>query len=357
MRIAIATVQIPFEYGGAEFLAHNLKEQLHERGHEAEIVTIPFKWYPAKSLMNSIQMAKLVDVTEVKGKRVDLMIALKFPIYYANHENKILWLLHQHREAYELWGTGYDGLDKMEQGSRLRNIIINHDTTSLSQCKKIYTISKTVSERLQAFNGIASTPLYHPPFGFNHFHQGEVGDYIFCPARLEDLKRQQLLIEALRFTRTPVKVVLAGKGKQEYIDQIRASVETHGLSDRVRLLGWVSEAEKRNWYANALAVYYGPFQEDYGYVTLEAFLSGKPVVTHVDSGGPLEFVRDGETGLVVQPDPRAVAETLDTLFANKRLAKRMGTNGMHLIQQMDLNWDSVIERLLHENASGQEGVV
>ncbi|WP_199621680.1 glycosyltransferase family 4 protein [Paenibacillus alkalitolerans] len=346
MRIAIATVRVPFEYGGAEFLAENLKNQLIERGHEPDIVTIPFKWNTAESLTNSIRMAKMVELSESKGKRIELVIALKFPMYYANHENKVLWLLHQHREAYELWGTGFHGMDTLKNGGRLRKLIMNDDSKYIPECRKVYTISKTVSGRLKKYNGIDSTPLYHPPFGKERFHHAETGDYIFCPSRLEQLKRQQILIESLRYTKTPVKVLLAGTGKKEYIEQIAILVETHGLSDRVHLLGWVPETQKISLYANALAVYYGPFQEDYGYVTLEAFLAGKPVITLIDSGGPLEFVRDGENGFVLESDPQVVAEKLDYLYENKPKAESMGMNGMSLIKSIDLNWDCVIDRLL-----------
>ena len=166
------------------------------------------------------------------------------------------------------------------------------------------------------------------------------------PARLEELKRQQLLIEALPLTRTPVKVVIAGNGKKAYIDQLNYGIETYALSDRVRLLGWISQEEKIKWYANALAVYYGPYQEDYGYVTLEAFLSGKPVVTLVDSGGPLEFVADGKNGFVAEADPGALAEKLDRLYENKQKAREMGFHGLHLIKNMNLTWNAVIEKLL-----------
>ena len=70
-------------------------------------------------------------------------------------------------------------------------------------------------------------------------------------------------------------------------------------------------------YARCACVFYAPWDEDYGLVTLEAFHSGKPVVTTDDSGGVLEFVKDGETGLVTRPDPLAVAESL---------ARLLGTN-------------------------------
>lgn len=345
MRVAIATVQVPFEYGGAEFLAANLKYQLMERGYEAEIVTIPFKWHSSKALLNSMRMARLLDLSEVKGKRIDLLIALKFPIFYTDHQNKVLWLLHQHREAYELWDTDYHGMDKMPDGQRLRRLIMHHDSRHISQCKNIYTISATVSERLMKYNGIASTPLYHPPFGHEQFHFQSVGDYIFCPARLEDLKRQLILIQALIYTKSPVKVVLAGKGNQAYINKMKEITERYSLQDKVQFLGWISEEEKRSYFANALAVYYGPFQEDYGYVTLESFFSAKAVITHIDSGGPLEFVKHGINGFVVNADPMAVAESIDFLYHHKQMAKKMGVNGLDMVKGLHLNWDSVIEKL------------
>lgn len=349
MRIAIATVQVPFEYGGAEFLADNLKNQLVLRGHEAEIVTIPFKWDTAKSLTNSIRMSRLLDLSEMKGKSIDLLISLKFPMYYVDHDNKVLWLLHQHREAYELWESQFDNLARMPHGHHLRQLIIRHDNRFIGGCKKTFTISQTVSKRLKKYNNIHATPLYHPPHDYEKLYPGQTGDYIFCPARLEELKRQHLLVEALRYTKTPVKVVLAGKGKPEYMKRLQSMIETYSLQDRVRLLGWISEAAKRKYYADALAVYYGPYQEDYGYVTLEGLFSGKPLLTHVDSGGPLEFVKQGQNGFVLESDLQLLAETLDLLHEKKHLAKSLGMNGLERIKQSGINWDSVIEKLTGGN--------
>jgi len=99
MRVAIATVQVPFITGGAEIHARMLQENLVKRGHEAEIVTIPFKWYPEKTLLDGLRMAALVDLTEVNGETIDQVIALKFPMYALRHPRKTVWLLHQHRQA------------------------------------------------------------------------------------------------------------------------------------------------------------------------------------------------------------------------------------------------------------------
>ena len=51
---------------------------------------------------------------------------------------------------------------------------------------------------------------------------------------------------------------------------------------------------------------YPPYDEDFGYVTLEAFLSRKPVITATDSGGPNEFVVDGVNGFVRAPEAGGV---------------------------------------------------
>ncbi|MEJ8545119.1 glycosyltransferase family 4 protein [Brevibacillus borstelensis] len=346
MKIAIATVQVPFVRGGAEFLAENLKQQLWKRGYEAEIVTIPVKRKPPRSLFNSIKMTRYVNLTETIGSKIDMLICLKFPMYYVQHDNKVLWLLHQQREVYDLWGTPYSDVHQMEYGQQLRDLIMKYDNKYIPEHKKLLTISSTISERLKKYNGIDSTPLYHPPAFYEQLHFESVDDYIFCIGRLDPLKRQDLLVEALRYTKTPVRVLLAGKGDETYAKRLRALAEAYSLQDKVRFLGWINDQEKISYYANALAVYYGPFQEDYGYVTLEAIYSGKPVITHFDSGCPLEFVADGNNGFVVDMQPEAIAEKMDWLYENKQAAKSMGMDGKRQLERYDMDWDHVIQTLI-----------
>jgi glycosyltransferase involved in cell wall biosynthesis len=346
VRIAIATVQVPFIRGGAEYLAENLKSQLVERGYETDIISMPFKWYPATTIKNSILTSQLIDLTEVNGIPIDLLICLKFPVYYTRHENKVLWLLHQHRQAYELFGTEYSELDIMEQGNEVRDMIVNYDNQLIPEHKKLFTISATVSNRLITYNGIHSVPLYHPPTGYENLHCRDFGDYVFIPGRLDAIKRQHILIEALRHTKTPIQVIIAGIGDARYTQRLRSIIEIYGLQDKVQLLGLISETEKVHYYSDALCVYYGPYQEDYGYVTLEAFFSGKPVITHKDSSGPLEFIKDNSNGFVVEADPKAVAEKSDLLYENKRIAAEMGGRGRKLMNDLNIHWDHVIERLV-----------
>jgi len=290
--------------------------------------------------------ARLLDLTEVNGVAIDRVIALKFPIYYVNHPNKVLWILHQHRQAYELWGTEYGDLEHMEDGHQVRQVIINADNKYLRESRLIYANSKTVSERLKKYNDISAMPLYHPPGGYEKLHCNDFGDFIFYPSRLHEIKRQHLLIEALRYTKTDVKLLLAGTGESEYVQYLNKLIDKYNLRSRIKLLGLISDEEKIKLYSDCCMVFNGPYQEDYGYVTLEAFFSGKPVLTFEDSGGPLEFVTNDETGYVVSPHPEALAEKIDYLYESKSAAKNMGVNGMQLMKKLNVSWDYVIERLL-----------
>lgn len=345
MRIAIATVQVPFIQGGAEVLSHMLSEELKKRGNVVEVITIPFKWYPVQNIIDSILMSQLVDITDVNGIKIDLMIGLKFPAYYIHHPNKTFWILHQHRQAYDLWGTSHGDLHNMENGIAVRDIINRLDNKYISQAPGVFTISKTTSDRLKNYNNIDSVPLYHPPMNHERLHSKSFGDYIFYPSRIDSIKRQLLLVEAAKYIKSPVRIILAGNGDERVMTQIKEVITKNNLGNKVVLLGYIGEEEKIQLYSECLAVYFGPYQEDYGYITLEAFFSSKPVITHTDSGGPLEFVR-AETGFTIKPEPQLIAETIDRLYYHKELAVRLGRNGRQLMDDMHIDWDHVIKRLM-----------
>ena len=347
MRIAIATVQVPFMTGGAETHVANLQRAIETHGHDVEIVTLPFKWYPPQQIVKQILIARLLDLSESNGKAIDRLIGMKFPAYYARHPNKVLWILHQHRQAYELWGTEYCDLMRFPEGARIRQLIWQADRRFIPEARAVYANSAEVARRLKIYNDLDATPLYHPPDRAESFYCDGYGDYVFYPSRLEAAKRQLLLVEAMAQVRSPVRCVLVGSqswgGVQEKIQEI---VRRKNLQERVTLLGPISHAEKVSYYAGALAVFFSPFLEDYGYVTLEAMLSHKPVVTCTDSGGPLEFVEHSTTGYVVEPDPQAIAEALDQLYWEKERARRMGEAGYALYQAKAISWEKVVEALL-----------
>ena len=208
MKIAIAMVQVPFTRGGAEIHAEMLRDELKKRGHQADIITIPFKWYPTSTLLDCMLMGRTMDLTEVNGEKVDRVIAMKFPAFYVKHDNKVLWLLHQHRQAYDLWGTKYGDLHNMPDGEFVRNMIIKHDNKYIAEAKAIYTNAQNTANRLMKYNSIKAEVLYHPPLNYEKMHCDGYGDFIFYASRIDPMKRQRLMVEAARYTKTDVKFVI-----------------------------------------------------------------------------------------------------------------------------------------------------
>jgi len=342
--ILICTTQVPFTSGGAESHVEGLRQAFQAGGYQAEVVALPFKWYPPSEIMRGALAWRLLDLSESNGKPVDLVIGMKFPAYLVAHHRKVLWVMHQYRSAYNLWGTAFDDLSTYPEGTRVREWIRHCDTRFIPEAKKVFANSKTVAERLRRYNQIESEPLYHPPPRFEQLHSGEQGDYIFYPSRLEPQKRQELLIEAMKFARTPVKAVLAGNSSD--LKHYQSLIKQHGVGERVKLLGFVPEAEMIDLYAGALGVCYLPFDEDYGYVTLEGMLSGKPVVVPQDGGGATEFVEHRQEGFIVEPDPKAIADCLDTLYSNRDQARMMGERGSEKLKAINLSWKHVVKSLI-----------
>ena len=347
MRVLIATTQVPFVRGGAEMLAEHLQSAIENAGHAAEIVALPFKWYPPDRILDHMLAARLMKIDTSFGITNDLMIGLKFPAYLIPHPNKVMWLLHQYRSAYECWSSPIGDLIEWPEGQSMRAAIIAADDRLCDEFRSIYTLSAHVSERLQRFNAVASVPLYHPPPGAEHYHRGGQGDYLLVPSRIDRSKRQDLVLDALALTREPVKAVFIGAGNAPgYETSLQARSASGEFGGRVEWRGAVGEAEKHALYAECLAVVFVPIEEDYGYVTLEAMLSGKAVVTCTDSGGPTEFIVNGEHGLVSEPTPQALARAFDLLWADRALSARLGRAAYDAYQSHGLSWPRVVSRLL-----------
>jgi glycosyltransferase involved in cell wall biosynthesis len=347
VRILIATVQVPFIRGGAEILAESLQKALIASNHEAEIVAVPFKWYPPERILDHLLACRLLDITEFAGNRVDRVIGLKFPAYLIPHPDKVLWLIHQHRTAYDLWDHTLGDLKRFPNGLQIREAIRHADIRLIPQAKAIFTISCNVATRLKKYCGIESTPLYHPPYAAERFHCAKPERYLFFPSRLNEAKRQALVLEAMAHTRQPVRVRFAGTpDRTPYGDYLKTLAAKFNVPDRVEWLGTVTEDQKVSLYARSLAVVYPPFDEDYGYVTLEAMLSSKPVLTCTDSGGPLEFVTHRENGLIAEPNPGALAAAMDEVWLDPRQARAWGQAGRSFYDARDITWQNVVGRLL-----------
>lgn len=347
MRIVIATAQVPFIRGGAEILAEGLLHALRSQRHAAEIVAIPFKWYPPERILEQVLACRLLDLSESGGAPIDRVIGLKFPAYLIPHPHKVLWLLHQFRTAYDLWDHPFGDLDRYPNGPQVREAIQRIDQNLIPEAKAVFTISRNVSSRLWHYCGIDSVPLYHPPASAELFYGGPVEDYFFYPSRLASLKRQALVLQALAATRRPVRVRFAGLADEaHYGETLEMLARQLNVEHRVEWLGQVTEEEKRALYAHALGVIFPPVDEDYGYVTLEAMLAAKPLITCTDSGAPLEFVQHDVTGLIVKPSPQEIAMAMDRLWDDRSWAWAMGEAGKERYDNLNISWVAVAERLM-----------
>lgn len=344
VRIALATVQVPFIQGGAELQTRGLADALQEHGHQVETITLPFRFSPPAAVRQSMRWWLEQDFSRFDCGPIDEVIALKFPAIYLQHPRKTVWLMHQHRSVYELLGTAFGESAEDPAAAALREQITAQDTASLADARAVYTTSPTVSERLWRFNGIRSKPVLHPPGLSELLYEGPSYPYIFAPSRLETLKRQELLIRAMALVKRPITAIIAGDGGQR--DRLTSLVRELSLDAKVKFIGRVDDLILARYYRHALAVYFAPFLEDYGYITLEAMLSGKPVLTCTDSGGPTAFVEDGVTGSVTAPEPAALAQVIDRLAGDGALARRWGANGLDAYRALGISWSNVVSVLL-----------
>jgi len=342
MKILIVSTIVPFIKGGGTFIVDWLDQILKKYGHESEVIKIPFHSY-APEMVEQMLALRLLDVKDY----ADLLIAVRYPSYVIDHPNKVLWLLHQFRQIYDLWGTPHGDIPCTPENQQVRETIIQSDNLYLRQAKKIYTISKVVSGRLKRYNDIDSEVLYPPLMDAQKYRCQEAGDYLFYPSRITTPKRQYLAIESMKYTRSKAKLIIAGSpDTPEQLDHINSIVEKNHLQNKVKIIGnWISQDEKIDLFANALGCLFIPYEEDYGYVTLEAYYSRKPVITCSDSGGVVELVEDGVTGKIVPPEPKAIAEAIDSLFFNRAQAAKLGQAGYQKLSSMNISWDRVVEKI------------
>lgn len=341
-RIAVLHAQIPFARGGAELMVTSLANELRKRGYDTELISIPFRWYPENGIYDNMLSWRLMDLTEINGEKIDLVIPTKFPTYGVKHPNKVLWLMHQHRAAYDLYNNKeHFGLGTIENGDLIKNRIVNYDDVTLKEAKKVYTISQNVANRLKDNNGLEATKLYHPPALAGHYYCDKYEKYILSVGRLDPLKRVDLLITALKFCNNDITLRIAGKGPE--MNNLRKLASDCGVEKRVQFLGFVSDEELLKLYANAKAVFFAPIDEDYGYVTLEAFLSKKPIITCNDSGGVLEFAENNENALVCKADPKDIGDAITQLMSSDSMCKEFGINGYNSVKE--ISWDNVVDKL------------
>jgi glycosyltransferase involved in cell wall biosynthesis len=335
MDVLVCGAQVPFTTGGAELHMENLVAAVLAAGHACELVRMPVAWEKGR-IFDAPLAWRMVPLD------ADVVIATNFPSYFARHPRKVVWLFHQHRAAYDAVDAAWSDFGTDDASLEAERMLVEWDTRALAEASRLFTTSRVVADRLARYNGLTGTPLYHPPPLHDRLHPGPYGDYVFCPTRLAQNKRPNLLVEGVAAARRPVRAVIAGRGP--LADALRAGAKKLGVDGRVALPGFVTDEALIELYANCFAVIYAPVDEDYGYVTLQAFLAGKAVITASDSGGVLEWVEDGITGLVTDGSPAAIGDAIDRLAASPELAFELGEAGRKRVA--DLGWEHVVEHLL-----------
>lgn len=341
--VLVVTSSPPSVEGGHLVIGRELVRALRESGHTADLIITP-----QNSFGQATAYARTwrTDVTHTaEGRPVDRVISLRFPSYAVRHPSHVSWLNHRMREYYDLWDRFSASLswkNKLKEGVR-RRLIHTADGWLLGHnVRHIFAQSRTIQQRLARWGQLPSDVLY-PPAPARAYRCDDYGDYLFAVSRLAPLKRQDLVLRALAQPECAgIRTVIAGEGPA--LQSLIALRHDLGLDARVELVGRIDDDQLLRHLSMCRAVVFPPFDEDYGFVTMEAFSSGKAVVTCRDSGGPAELVRDGQNGLVTDPTPESLARALHTLMADRPLAVRYGEAGRRDASR--LTWSATVARLL-----------
>ena len=323
-------------------IARSLVEALKASGHQAQIVVTPQNRFGRQAA--AYLATWLTDLGEGADGPVDQIISLRYPAFAVRHRNHVCWLNHTMREYYDLWDQFSSRLSpqgRLKESVR-RSLIHSADRYLLTRnVRRLFVQSKTIQARLRMWPELKSTVLY-PPAPQRPYRCDEYGDYIFMVSRLTPLKRVDLLLKALATAEgAGINAVIAGDGEER--GALSSLVDRLGLSERVTLTGTLPEPALLDHLARCRAVCFPPFDEDYGFVTVEAFASRKAVVTCRDSGGPAELVGDGRTGFICDPTPVSLAGALRQLMDDRALAEHMGANAHARGEK--LNWADTVAEL------------
>lgn len=348
--VLVVTSAPPLVEGGHLVIARALRQALVDAGHDADVVTTPSNRFGRQA---SAYVANwLTDVGRAgDGRPVDQVISLRYPSYAVRHPRHVCWLNHTMREYYDLWDRFSSGLStrgRVKERVR-RSLMHAADRYLLRQnVSRVVAQSATIRERLRTF-GLADADVLHPPPPPRPYRcDGYDGDLLLV-SRLTPLKRIDLVLRALaRPGAEAARLVVAGEG--EAGPALRALAADLGLAARVTFAGHLSDQALVEQLASCRAVVFAPYAEDYGFVTVEAFASGKPVVTTSDSGGPAELVVDGRNGRVVAPDADALAGAMGALAADPALAERLGQQGR--ADTAHLTWARTVRELLNPARAG-----
>jgi glycosyltransferase involved in cell wall biosynthesis len=382
MKIAIVGPSaVPFTIGGMEYLLWGLQDNINNLSeHKVELIKLPTKEDSFWNLIDSYKQFYNLDVSHF-----DMIITAKYPAWMVKHKNHVCYMAHRLRGLYDTYhfmnlpdepsldnayikkaieymereDANIDGLfsilDEVRINQKkipkshfdlpspfLKKIITFFDNKSLENTKKFYAISKTVKNRKEYFPINADVEVVYPPSALPYFQEGDY-EYLFTVSRLDNAKRIDLIIEAMKYVKADIKLKIAGTGPME--EELKKLAQN---DKRIEFIGFVNDEELIRYYSNSKGVIFIPYEEDYGLVTIEAMMSRKPVITTYDAGGVTEFVDDGITGFISKSNTMSIGKSIEKL-ANLSLdeVKQMGNNAYNKVK--DITWSNTVGKITRSN--------
>lgn len=387
MKIAIVGPSpVPFTMGGMEFLLSGLQNKINDlTKHQVEMIKIPTREDDFWNIIDSYRTFYNLDLSHF-----DMIITCKYPCWMVRHNNHVCYMAHRLRGLYDTYHfmnlpnepkidnkyiekainyinnnhSDIDGLfeildeiklnkDKIPSNHFdlpspfLKKVITFFDDKALKNTKKFFAISKTVKNRKEYFPIDSNVEVIYPPSALKHFEEGDY-DYLFTVSRLDNAKRIDMIIKAMKYVKSDIKLKIAGTGPME-----KKLKDIAGNDKRIEFVGFVNDQELIEYYSNAKGVIFIPYDEDYGLVTIEAMKSKKPVITTYDAGGVTEFVEDGITGFISTFNEMKIGESIEKL-SNLSIneVKVMGENAYKKVA--DINWNTVVNKLTNFSSSENE---
>jgi glycosyltransferase involved in cell wall biosynthesis len=341
VKIVLLSASTPTFEDGHQHVLVGLTEILRTHGHQVEAVYLPFEEDP-ETILDQMLCFRLVDLTT----SADRVITFRSPAHMVRHPNKTVWFMDHIRSFYDLWNSSECSVPDTPHWRSVRARLIHADKVALQEARAVFAASRILQTRLQHFNSVESQVLYPPVLRSGQFHSSGYGDEIVVLCGGMHPTRQKLLLEAMGHVTTPIRLCLCD-AQTDYAPEVMAAA-AQLPPGRVQFAPrWLSEQTKIDRLAQALAVAHFPHNEaNCSYSVLEAAHASKACIAPTDGGGLLEFVVNGENGLVIAPQPRAIAHAFDMLWNDRALAHRLGAASRLRVGVCDISWSAVLRNLL-----------
>ena len=319
-----------------------------------------------------LQRHKSVDVVVVDVLPTSLPLLLSWMstagiLFYCHFPDKLL-LRNNRGGIIKKWYRKL--LDAVEESTMgLADTLVVNSQFTLSQVEEHFPVLYSRrNKRQQQHQILQPIEVLYPALDTSNMVQANNRDKtklspIVSLNRFERKKNIGLLIRAYAYmseqnkikenasSLLPPLVIAGGYDTQnaenvEYRGELGALAKELGVLVDFRLD--ISDEERATLFQTALCVVYTPDREHFGIVPLEAGFAGTPCLA-VNSGGPIETVRDNETGFLREPTPEAFGDALFVLIEDPQKATRMGQAGRNHVEtifgtkRFEKEWKVLVE--------------